>query len=250
VIRRRDKSCQENVIMGYAYQTIRFALVGLMPAALVACGQPQQTVVLQQQPQQMSAPVTVLAGPGMLPASIARAFPVQGSAFTPHPGRAPTQQEMESIGESIRPNGQVAGCNVDLVLNRDQFLSNVPRLGALGLLNQQISPQQAQVQILSVSMAFTLQAASIAAHEFLQQPGAPFGCHFRQAITIPGAGGGSQLLPMFEFDMTRAVDAQAPWPRLLTAGFSYNDANQFVSAAPNFHLAPGVVDRIRQENFA
>jgi hypothetical protein len=246
VKRRRDQFCQENVIMRYGHTTLRFAMVGLAPAALVACGQPQQTVVLQQ-PQQIATPAAVLAGPGMLPASIARAFPVQGSAFTPHPGRAPTQQEMESVGESIRPNGQVAGCNVDLVLNRDQFLSNVPRLGALGMLNQQISPQQTQVQILSVSMAFTLQAASIAAHEFLQQPGAPFSCHFRQAMTIPGAGG-LQLLPMFEFDMSRAVDAQAPWPRLLTAGFSYNDANQFVSAAPNFHLAPGVVDRIRQEN--
>ena len=244
--------------MRYARITTRFALVGLAPIALVACGQPQQTIVMQPPPQQVvmaqpqqqfAAPQTILAGPGMLPASIARAFPVQGSAFTPHPGRPPTQQEMESIGESVRPNGQVAGCNVDLVLNRDQFLANVPRLGALGLLNQQISPQLAQAQILSVSMAFALQAAAIASHEFLQQPGAPFSCHFRQALTIPGPGA-MQLLPMFEFDMSRAVDAQAPWGRLLTAGFSYNDANQFVSAAPNFHLAPGVIDRIRQENGA
>lgn len=239
--------------MRYGRMTTRTALVGIVPLALTACGQPRQTVVMQQ-PQQMvmaqpQMQQTVLAGPGMLPASIARAFPVQGSAFTPHPGRAPTQQEMELMGESVRPNGQMVGCNVDLILNRDQFLANIQRLGALGLLSQQITPQFAQAQILSVSMAFTLQAASIAAHEFLQQPTAPFSCHFRQAITIP-SGGAMQLLPMFEFDMSRAVDAQAPWGRLLTVGFSYNDANQFVSAAPNFHLATGVVDRIRQENGA
>jgi len=239
--------------MRYGPLTTRTALVGIVPLALAACGQPQQTVVVQR-PQQVvmgqpQMPQTVLAGPGMVPPSIARVFPVQGSAFTPHPGRAPTQQEMESVGEAVRPNGQVAGCDVDLILNRDQFLANVPRLGALGLLNQQVTPQFALAQILSVSMAFTLQAASIAAHEFLQQPGAPYTCHFRQAITVPGAGT-MQLLPMFEFDMNRTVDAQAPWGRLLTAGFSYNDANQFVSAAPNFHLAPGVVERIRQENGA
>jgi len=241
---------------------MRHTIPTIMPGlavtlALAGCASQPQTVVVTQPappvlvqqppPMAMAPPVAASGSPGVLPPSVAGMFPTpnpQGGG----PGQPPTQQEFALLGETVQPSTGTPGCGVDLVLNRDQFLASLPRLQSLGIINAAVTPQQAQAQILSVALAFTLQAAPIAAHEFLNEGNAPFACHFRQAISVPAAAGGTQLMPMFEFDMDHQTDSQAPWLRLLTAGFTYTDANRFIAAAPNFHLAPGVQAQVAHEN--
>ncbi len=211
----------------------------IMPGQPMAPGQP----IIQGQPPAQSGP------PGALPPSIVRAFPVQGDPAQPHPGQPPTMQGLASVGYAIRPNiASSGGCAIDMVLNRDQFLRSLPQLIQSGVLSHLLTVQQAQVQILSVSIAFGLQAAAITAHEVLTEPKAPPACHFRQALGVPGADGQLQIIPMFEFDMNRNIDQSAPWLQLLTAGFTAQSAEGFVDAAPNFRLAPGVTERVQQEN--
>ena len=199
---------------------MRHTIPTIMPGlavtlALAGCASQPQTVVVTQPappvlvqqppPMAMAPPVAASGSPGVLPPSVAGMFPTpnpQGGG----PGQPPTQQEFALLGETVQPSTGTPGCGVDLVLNRDQFLASLPRLQSLGIINAAVTPQQAQAQILSVALAFTLQAAPIAAHEFLNEGNAPFACHFRQAISVPAAAGGTQLMPMFEFDMDHQTD--------------------------------------------
>lgn len=244
------------------------ALVCAM-AALAGCVPPQQQVGMMQQPgygapprpimqqpgyppqpgyapQPMQAPPppTGAAPPGQLPPSVARVFADPNDSNAPHLGRLLNEDEFAQVGQTARIDTQQGSCLVTLTLNRDKFLSAVPQLARIGVLNQNVTAQYAQRQLLSVATAFTLQASATMAHQILSMPGGLFGCHFRQAI----AAGGGQTIPVFEFNMDRNTDAGAPWARLMGNGFSSSDANLFVAAAPGFTLAPGVVQQIQQEN--
>jgi hypothetical protein len=216
-----------------------------LPALVAGCGVAAPTYFVPPTPTAAASPATGV--PDWMPNSVARAFPDANSAH--HLDGAPTRSEMANFGERIEQNGLRDGCNVDLVLQSDEFLDNLPRLQQAGLMNPNITPQIAAAQLLSVSLAFTLQAAAIAAHEFVQQPSAPRGCHFRQAIQVL-VSGAEQSLPMFEFDWDRGIDDKGAWTRVLSDVFTYEDAKQFVAVAPGFKLAPNVAATIRKENRA
>jgi hypothetical protein len=218
----------------------------VMPGAPVMQGQPMaagQPMMQGQMPGQVAP-----NGPGALPPSIVRAFPDQNDPAQPHPGKAPTMQQLAAVGYTITPNVQPTGCVVNMVLNRDQFLRSLPILLQGGVLNHRLDPQAAQSQILSIAIAFSLQAAAVTAHEVMSMPTAPGSCHFHQSMGLPAANGQMQIVTLFDFDLDRNTDQSGPWMRLLTAGFTAHDAEGFIAAAGNFNLGPGVIQRIQQEN--
>jgi hypothetical protein len=224
---------------GYAPQPGYVAQPGYPPPPAYA-PQPGYT----PQPGYAPPPPAGTSAPGQLPPSVARVFADPNDPTAPHFGRLPNEDEFAQAGQTARIDMQQGSCLVTFTLSRDKFLATVPLLARVGILNQNLTAQYTQRNLVSVATAFTLQASATMAHQILNTPGSPFGCHFQQAFAIPGGGN----IPMFEFNMDRNTDAGGPWPQLMSKGFSYQDADRFVAFAPGFTLAPGIVQQIRQES--
>ncbi|MEH3065448.1 MAG: hypothetical protein PGN33_22835 [Methylobacterium radiotolerans] len=132
-----------------------------------------------------------------------------------------------------------SSCKVKSDLDQRTFVRSIPALQEIGLLNKDITQTRINLQPKSMSMAFSVQMATVIIPDAFSDPKTSDVCYFTHTLTYSDEYGNDKTIDVFTYKFTRALNGRINWERF--------EAGNLAKIAPDFKFSREIMLGVRSE---
>lgn len=167
-------------------------------------------------------------------------------------GGKSSDQDAEAVGTpafesmfgqfGLKVRREIAGtkCSVDSDLDASTFISSIPMLQGIGLLNRDVTQTQINTEPTRLELAFSIQMAPLIIQPTFERQPQPSNCVFRQFLDDADDLGNDRRRLLFSYAFSNALSGKVNWDKF--------QALNITKIAPRFRVEPWAMQTFMEES--